>query len=228
MFWRQAEPAGRRREGLGDGAAPRPVVHLRQDVLVVQHVQRGRVVGDAAADLPRRRPEDPGHLLVTLPTSATRLVAELGRFRSSISGGRRPDSDRASGSPTRRWRWTEWHSPTLLLVYLPHLDYDLQRFGASDPRTRGQTSRRSMRLRPADRGTAARAGAGHRALGVRARPTCAGRCTSTACCARPGWLARPRRARHRRARPGRQRGLRGGGSSGGARLRARAARRSRR
>ena len=29
-----------------------------------------------------------------------------------------------------------WFSPTLLLVYLPHLDYDLQRFGASDPRTR--------------------------------------------------------------------------------------------
>lgn len=26
----------------------------------------------------------------------------------------------------------EWHSPTLSLVYLPHLDYDLQRFGASD------------------------------------------------------------------------------------------------
>jgi predicted AlkP superfamily pyrophosphatase or phosphodiesterase len=25
----------------------------------------------------------------------------------------------------------EWHSPTLSLVYLPHLDYDLQRFGAS-------------------------------------------------------------------------------------------------
>jgi predicted AlkP superfamily pyrophosphatase or phosphodiesterase len=29
-----------------------------------------------------------------------------------------------------------WHSPTLLLVYLPHLDYDLQRYGARDPRTR--------------------------------------------------------------------------------------------
>jgi predicted AlkP superfamily pyrophosphatase or phosphodiesterase len=28
-----------------------------------------------------------------------------------------------------------WCSPTLLLVYLPHLDYDLQRFGPHDPRT---------------------------------------------------------------------------------------------
>jgi predicted AlkP superfamily pyrophosphatase or phosphodiesterase len=30
----------------------------------------------------------------------------------------------------------EWYAPTLLLVYLPHLDYDLQRFGVRDPRTR--------------------------------------------------------------------------------------------
>ena len=52
MFWRQAnqlvpgekvwETARRRDRGL----------HLRQDVLVVQHVQLGRLVGHAAADLP--------------------------------------------------------------------------------------------------------------------------------------------------------------------------------
>jgi len=30
----------------------------------------------------------------------------------------------------------EEHSPTLTLVYLPHLDYDLQRFGPHDPRAR--------------------------------------------------------------------------------------------
>jgi predicted AlkP superfamily pyrophosphatase or phosphodiesterase len=29
-----------------------------------------------------------------------------------------------------------WHSPTLLLVYLPHLDYNLQRLGPGDPRIR--------------------------------------------------------------------------------------------
>ena len=34
-------------------------------------------------------------------------------------------------------KWVEKkHSPTLSLVYLPHLDYDLQRFGPHDPRTR--------------------------------------------------------------------------------------------
>jgi predicted AlkP superfamily pyrophosphatase or phosphodiesterase len=29
----------------------------------------------------------------------------------------------------------QWHAPTLLMVYLPHLDYDLQRFGTRDPRS---------------------------------------------------------------------------------------------
>jgi len=31
---------------------------------------------------------------------------------------------------------SRWHAPSLLLIYLPHLDYDLQRFGASGPRAR--------------------------------------------------------------------------------------------
>ncbi|UZR94178.1 alkaline phosphatase family protein [Chondrinema litorale] len=28
----------------------------------------------------------------------------------------------------------EWHSPTLTLIYLPHLDYNMQRYGKDDPR----------------------------------------------------------------------------------------------
>ena len=31
----------------------------------------------------------------------------------------------------------QWYSPTLLLVYLPHLDYNLQRLGPDDPQIRG-------------------------------------------------------------------------------------------
>jgi predicted AlkP superfamily pyrophosphatase or phosphodiesterase len=31
-----------------------------------------------------------------------------------------------------------WHTPSLLMIYLPHLDYDLQRFGTSDVRARQQ------------------------------------------------------------------------------------------
>jgi predicted AlkP superfamily pyrophosphatase or phosphodiesterase len=29
-----------------------------------------------------------------------------------------------------------WFSPTLLLAYLPHLDYDFQRYGVNDARSR--------------------------------------------------------------------------------------------
>ncbi len=35
----------------------------------------------------------------------------------------------------------ERHRPTLTLVYLPHLDYDFQRYGTSDPRARAEVTR---------------------------------------------------------------------------------------
>ena len=65
-----------------------------------------------------------------------RLRAELGPFPFFEFWG--PNA----GIPSSEWiaeasdRIDRWHSPTLLLVYLPHLDYDLQRFGPADPRTR--------------------------------------------------------------------------------------------
>jgi predicted AlkP superfamily pyrophosphatase or phosphodiesterase len=63
-----------------------------------------------------------------------RLTAEIGAFPFFNFWG--PSAD------IRSSRWIAaasiavdtWFSPTLLLVYLPHLDYNLQRLGASDPR----------------------------------------------------------------------------------------------
>jgi predicted AlkP superfamily pyrophosphatase or phosphodiesterase len=65
-----------------------------------------------------------------------RLVAEIGPFPFFNFWG--PQAD------IRSSRWIadasicvdRWHSPTLLLVYLPHLDYNLQRLGATDARIR--------------------------------------------------------------------------------------------
>jgi predicted AlkP superfamily pyrophosphatase or phosphodiesterase len=64
-----------------------------------------------------------------------RLQAELGPFPffdfwGPNSGLRSSDWIAASARLV-----DEWHDPTLLMVYLPHLDYDLQRYGASGPRT---------------------------------------------------------------------------------------------
>jgi hypothetical protein len=56
------EPPGRRGEGLGSGPPARSRVHVRQALLVVQHAQRGDLVGDAAPHVPRRRAEDPRRL----------------------------------------------------------------------------------------------------------------------------------------------------------------------
>jgi predicted AlkP superfamily pyrophosphatase or phosphodiesterase len=67
-----------------------------------------------------------------------RLTAELGEFPFFNFWG--PTAD------IRSSRWIAeasalvdtWYAPTLLLAYLPHLDYDLQRFGPGDPRIRAQ------------------------------------------------------------------------------------------
>lgn len=69
-----------------------------------------------------------------------RLTAELGPFPFFEFWGPK------AGLPSSQWiaeasaTVDRWHSPTLLLVYLPHLDYDLQRYGASDPRTRANVA----------------------------------------------------------------------------------------
>jgi predicted AlkP superfamily pyrophosphatase or phosphodiesterase len=67
-----------------------------------------------------------------------RLAAELGTFPFFDFWGPK------SGVRSSEWiadaslKVDEWHAPSLLMVYLPHLDYDLQRFGTSDPRARQQ------------------------------------------------------------------------------------------
>ncbi len=63
------------------------------------------------------------------------LKAALGEFPFPSFWGPR------AGLPSSRWiagcaKWIEEHErPDLSLVYLPHLDYDLQRFGPADPRS---------------------------------------------------------------------------------------------
>ena len=109
------------------------------------------------------------------------------RFRSfSFWGPTAGHARRASGSPTRRSPSTGGMSPTLLLVYLPHLDYDLQRLGAGRPADRARTFAQSTR-------SAARLIAHCRARGRRVVvlseyglvPMSTGRCTSTGRFARP-------------------------------------------
>ena len=69
-----------------------------------------------------------------------RLTSELGPFPFFEFWGPK------AGLPSSEWiadasaLVDRWYAPTLLLVYLPHLDYDLQRFGASDPRARASVA----------------------------------------------------------------------------------------
>jgi len=67
---------------------------------------------------------------------AEELERDLGAFPFFDFWGPR------SGLPSSRWiadaaiRTLEQHAPTLTLVYLPHLDYDFQRFGPDHPRSK--------------------------------------------------------------------------------------------
>ena len=62
-------------------------------------------------------------------TCATGCRPSWASSRCSGSGGRRRRSSRRTGSPTRRSWSTPQFDPTLSLIYLPHLDYALQKKG---------------------------------------------------------------------------------------------------
>ena len=140
-FWQQSNRLVHGAEDLGRRPAPtRSVVHLREPVLVVQHVLDRGLVGHAAADVSGRRPQDPGHLHAPGRRCATSCRPSSARFRCSSSGDRARRSARRGGSRTRRSASSSKYNPTLTLVYLPHLDYNLQRVG---PATRGIAERPS-------------------------------------------------------------------------------------
>jgi predicted AlkP superfamily pyrophosphatase or phosphodiesterase len=68
------------------------------------------------------------------PELRAELSAELGMFPLFNFWGPRADISSTSWIAKSAERVIEKSAPTLTLVYLPHLDYDLQRFGPNDPR----------------------------------------------------------------------------------------------
>ncbi len=68
------------------------------------------------------------------PELREELTRELGSFPLFNFWGPRADISSSSWIARSAERVIEKSSPTLTLVYLPHLDYDLQRFGPNDPR----------------------------------------------------------------------------------------------
>jgi predicted AlkP superfamily pyrophosphatase or phosphodiesterase len=67
-----------------------------------------------------------------------RLVSELGPFPFFSFWGPAADVKSSEWIAEASARVGEWHSPTLLLVYLPHLDYSFQRLGPSHPDVRAE------------------------------------------------------------------------------------------
>ncbi|MEX0865777.1 MAG: nucleotide pyrophosphatase/phosphodiesterase family protein [Pirellulales bacterium] len=72
----------------------------------------------------------------TPPELRDTLQAELGKFPLFKFWGPTADIDSSRWIADAALKVMADHDPTLTLVYLPHLDYNLQRLGASDPRIR--------------------------------------------------------------------------------------------
>jgi predicted AlkP superfamily pyrophosphatase or phosphodiesterase len=68
------------------------------------------------------------------PELRAELSAELGMFPLFNFWGPRADISSTQWIAKSAMRVVDKSAPTLTLVYLPHLDYDLQRFGPNDPR----------------------------------------------------------------------------------------------
>ena len=67
-------------------------------------------------------------------TLGERLKAELGPFPFFSFWGPKADIQSSEWIADASRLTFDWHSPSLTLVYLPHLDYNLQRLGPHDPR----------------------------------------------------------------------------------------------
>jgi len=65
-----------------------------------------------------------------------RLVAEHGAFPFFNFWGPTADLRSSAWIADTSMSVDTWYSPTLLLIYLPHLDYNLQRLGPDDPKIR--------------------------------------------------------------------------------------------
>ena len=65
-----------------------------------------------------------------------RLTSEIGAFPFFSFWGPAADIKSSAWIAEASVAVARWHSPSLLLVYLPHLDYNLQRVGPSDTRIR--------------------------------------------------------------------------------------------
>jgi predicted AlkP superfamily pyrophosphatase or phosphodiesterase len=65
-----------------------------------------------------------------------RLTAEIGAFPFFNFWGPKADIRASEWIAEAGWKIAEWQEPTLNLIYIPHLDYNLQRLGPYDPAIR--------------------------------------------------------------------------------------------
>ncbi len=130
-----AQRAGRRREAVARGPpATGPATRWPTSAGGTRWAPTSNWTVTPAADLPRRRPQGARLLHRTRRSCTTSSPRRSARSRCSATGARAPGiASSALDLPARAEQVMADHDPDLTLVYVPHLDYDLQRFGPSAP-----------------------------------------------------------------------------------------------
>ena len=154
-----------------------------------------------AADVPRRRAQVPRRLHAAARAARPARRRASASSPSSTSGGRRRRSRRRAGSSRPPARSCASSASDLVMAYLPHLDYDLQRFGPDAPEADRAAAELDAVLAPLLDDARARGRDRHRRRGVRHRRAPTSRSTSTAPCARAGLLEVHEQHGPRAARP---------------------------
>ncbi len=188
-----AQRTRRGRQALGRRPPRPPRLHRRQHLLVVRHGRRHRLDGHPAPRLLRRRPQGT-RLLHPAPRPPRRTDRQARHLPPLPLLG--PGADLVSSrwiiDATRHIIATR--TPDLALCYLPHLDYDLQRYGPDDPRSHRAAADLDRAMAPllADARAEGRTVVALSEYGITRveRPS-----TSTApCAARACWRSTPRTA----------------------------------
>ena len=131
-FWKQANPLVQAPK-IWDRRAPWTRRSRARTCSGGSTCTRRGLRGHATADVSGRRPQAAGRPHAGQGRCATSCKARSDSFRCSSSGDRARRSAVRSGLRQPPSTSKQAHRPTLTLVYLPHLDYNLQKFGVSNP-----------------------------------------------------------------------------------------------
>ncbi len=129
QFWKQSNHLVHGRKLWEELRETNADLHLCQAFLVVQHVFHGGLLNYSTAHVSRRWAQSSLTFTLRLSTSGPKSKRTWENFHFAISGDQPPVSRHPVGSRNPQNGLKNDIARTLNLIYLPHLDYNLQKLG---------------------------------------------------------------------------------------------------